>query len=333
MRKKSAKSSQASNSSKREAIVHVVPAPEKPWLLTDTEVTLIKNNVAKGATDQELSFLLTVSRRYKLDPFKKQIWFIKRWDKNAENPGGGKGANVWTPQVSIDGLMFAAARDHKNDFGSVSLPEFGPMILLEGRGKLKAPEWARVKVWKKGATIPTEAEAWWSEYAPYDLDKAPFWTRMPRRMLGKCATALAIRQAYPDLGGIYIPEECERMNEGTTPDGREIVQGSISEAKQVAEKIIADHAEGKPFEPQPAPPLENVKVFATPWKEGRVALSGEGLSSIKSEISPEGLDELDIKFNAKEKVVHIAAANVFKLIDRAKTFNVDVTLAETAGAQ
>lgn len=225
------------------AIVKIDPVREKPWLLNTDEVAIVKNSIAKGASDQELTFLLTVARRYRLDPFRQQIWFVRRWDKNADNGHGGTGAYVWTPQVGINGLLFAAGRDHKEEFGSVSEPEYGPMV--EITKTLKAPEWARVQVWKRGIERPTVGIAYWEEYAPWELDKAPFWRKMPRRMLGKCATALAIRQAYPDLGGLYIPEECDRMNEDYTPGGRRIVQAEVVTAR-FDENAPHGHAPGSP---------------------------------------------------------------------------------------
>jgi phage recombination protein Bet len=296
-----------------QAIVRVPAAPEKAWLLNENEVAIVKNSIAKGASDQELHFCLTVARRYRLDPFRQQIWFVKRWDKNADNGKGGTGGFVWTPQVGINGLLFAAARDHKADFGSVALPEYGPMFTVEGQGKLKAPEWVRVKVWKKGEAIPTEAEAWWSEYAPADLSKAPFWRNMPRRMLAKCAIALAVRQAYPDLGGLYIPEEMDRMGDDYTPSGRQIVD---------------------PNEPKFAPPtqaqLEPRKetITATPWKEGRYAIEGTGLAVLKSELEPEAFAELGILYNSAEKVTHMPVAQWFKLDDRARKLNIEPILNE-----
>lgn len=227
----------------KKAIVKVSPVPDKPWLLNTDEVAIVKNSIAKGASDQELTFLLTVARRYRLDPFRQQIWFVRRWDKNADNGHGGTGAYVWTPQVGINGLLFAAGRDHKEEFGSVSEPEYGPM--MEITKTLKAPEWARVQVFKKGMSQPTVGVAFWTEYAPYELDKAPFWRKMPRRMLGKCATALAIRQAYPDLGGLYIPEECDRMNEEYTSSGRRIVQAEVI-PPTFDENAAHGHAPGSP---------------------------------------------------------------------------------------
>lgn len=199
-----------------QAIVRVAAPLERPWEFRPEEVVILKNSLAKGSTDKEFEYMMNVARRRRLDPFKNQIWFVKRWDKNADNGQGGSGAYVWTAQTGIDGLLFMAARDHKADFGSVSKPVFGPIV--DGH-----PETATVKVWKRGEPQPTEAEAYWDEYAPADLSKAPFWRKMPRRMLAKCATALAIRQAYPDLGGMYIPEECERMADDYTLGGRQIV--------------------------------------------------------------------------------------------------------------
>lgn len=231
------------------AIVRVAPVPEKPWEIQGEQLTILKNAICKGASDTELQYCLTVAKRYKLDPFKRQIWFVPRWDSQADNGKGGKGGNVWIPTVGIDGLTFMAARDHGHDFGSIGEPEFGPMLKV---GTIQAPEWARVKVFKKGTNEPTTCVAYWEEYAP-DVEKknqygsyvAPFWRKMPRRMISKCATALAIRQAYPDLGGVYIPEETERMGEEHTESGRQIVSGvptggSREAAQAVAQRIIAD---------------------------------------------------------------------------------------------
>jgi hypothetical protein len=299
---------------KTAAIVRVSPPPERPWMLNQDEVTIVKNSIAKGASDEELKFCLTVARRYRLDPFKQQIWFVRRWDSNADNGGNGKGAFVWTPQVGINGLLFAAARDHKDQLGSVSLPEYGPMVKV---GATLAPEWARVKVWKKGESEPTEAQAWWDEYAPADLSKAPFWRKMPRRMIAKCATALAIRQAYPDLGGLYIPEECERINEDVTPGGRRIIeQGKPEQARVLTDAEIQEYQKNSC----------NVKMI--PWKEGRVALSGPGVNIVKAELEPEAWAEMGILFSVADKVVHMPEANAFLFQDRAKRCNVIAEFAQ-----
>jgi RecT family len=226
-------------------IVRAAPrAIEKPWELSVEQITILKNSIAKGASDDELKFCLEVARRYRLDPFKGQIWFIPRWDKNAENGNGSKGRNVWVPQVSIYGKLHIAARDHA-DYGSLSLPEYGPMITLDVEGhKLQGPEWARVKVWKKGLSEPTVGEAYFEEYCPKRWENTLFWRTMARRMIAKCAKSQGVSEAYPDLGGLTIPEETERLNEDFTESGREIVvaskRGSAEAAQEVGRRRVEE---------------------------------------------------------------------------------------------
>jgi hypothetical protein len=274
--------------------------PEKPWLLTQDEVTLIKNSVAKGASDEELKFCLTVARRYKLDPFKKQIWFVKRWDSGADNGAGGKGAHVYTPQVGIDGLLFTANRDHMKEFGSISLPEYGPMIKYQG---IDAPEWAKVKVYKRGLSEPTEAMAWWTEYAPADLTKAPFWKKMPRRMIGKCATALGIRQAYPDLGGLYIPEEMEKMAEGFTESGRQIVEGVPLGGSREA----AQEAGRRVYEEKKRQIEERAKEISAQPSSGSAPENGRGadaVTGVQRHASPKKIISISMPSDASD-VAHV----------------------------
>jgi hypothetical protein len=46
----------------------------------------------------------------------------------------------------------------------------------------------------------------WEEIYP-NVDNAPLVRQMPRLMLGKCATAQAVRKAYPATDGLYVQEE------------------------------------------------------------------------------------------------------------------------------
>lgn len=196
-----------------------IPAPStQPWNLSLAEVDLVRNHIAKGASDTELQFCLAVARRHRLDPFRGQIWFVKRRDRSAE------GGYRWIPIVGINGLLHVAARDHK-DFGSNDDAEFGPMHTVKwqynGEGKerlLQAPEWARVKIWKKGHEHPVVSTVYWDEIYP-NIDYAPLVRQMPRGMLEKCALAKGTRRAYPATDGLYIKEEFQGPPE-FTPAGR-----------------------------------------------------------------------------------------------------------------
>jgi hypothetical protein len=198
-----------------------IPAPaNKPWELNRAEIELVKGYICKGATDKELEFCLAVARRRKLDPFRQQIWFVPRKDRM-----DGQEVKRWIPITGIDGLLHIAARDHK-DFGSNDEPEFGPMKEVKWQyydksGKFQAPEWARVKVWKKGHEHPVIATVYWDEVYR-DVGASPLVRQMPRLMLGKCALAQAVRRAYPATDGLYIREELQGPPQ-YTDTGREIV--------------------------------------------------------------------------------------------------------------
>jgi hypothetical protein len=209
---------------RREKAAITIPAPpKKPWELTEVEVELVRNHIAKGASNDELQFCLGVARRYKLDPFRGQIWFVKRADRSLDrrdpdNKGKWIKGYKWIPIVGINGLLHIAARDHKKHFGSIGRPEYGPMIEVAWSkwddvskrytlaGKFKAPEWARIEIYKRGDPIPTIGEVYWEEIYP-NVDSAPLVRQMPRLMLGKCAKAQGVRAAYPATDGLYIQEE------------------------------------------------------------------------------------------------------------------------------
>jgi hypothetical protein len=189
---------------------------------------LLKNYLHMAdASDLEVKSCLEVARRYRIDPFKKgQIWFIKRWDSAADNGHGGHGAEIYTPQLGIYGMAQLAARDHK-DFGTLSQPEYGPETTVEVEGhKIKGPSWCVVKAFKKGMSEPSVGEVWFEEYCPKKWKNAQvFWATYTHRMLAKCAKAQALREAYPDLAGLMIPEEMDRSLDGFTPEGRQIAEG------------------------------------------------------------------------------------------------------------
>ena len=50
--------------------------------LTAEQIELMKRTVAKGATDDEFKMFLHLAHKYGLDPFAKEIWFIKYDNSN-----------------------------------------------------------------------------------------------------------------------------------------------------------------------------------------------------------------------------------------------------------
>ena len=164
------------------------------------KVDLIKQTVAKGATDLELELFLHACQRTGLDPLMKQIYAIKRWSQ-------ADGREVMSFQTGIDGLRLIADRTGKYAGSSDAIFE-------EKDGK---PILAQVTVLKiiEGEKCAFTASARYEEYVQKNRQMQPtsMWAKMPYLMLAKCAEAQALRKAFPmELSGLYTNEEMSHLD-------------------------------------------------------------------------------------------------------------------------
>src|SRR5689334_22449477 len=105
---------------------------------TPAQVALIKQTVAKNATDDELRLFLAIAGRAGLDPFTKQIHFIKY------------GNNAGTVVTGIDGYRLIAQRSTEYE-GQQAAEWCGADGVWQTVWLSDAPPAAaRVGVWRKG---------------------------------------------------------------------------------------------------------------------------------------------------------------------------------------
>lgn len=169
--------------------------------IPESQLTTIINTIAKGATVSELKLFLYIAQKTKLDPFTRQIYFVKRKSKQPD----GTYKETGTVQTGIDGYRAIAER-------TASLGGIDDVVY--DSEDAKHPKKASVTVYRiiaGGEKVAFTASARWDEYSQRNFktnEPVGLWSKMPYLMLGKCAEALALRKAFPnDLSGIYTNEE------------------------------------------------------------------------------------------------------------------------------
>jgi phage recombination protein Bet len=167
----------------------------------EQKLQAIRDTVAKGATDAEFVMLMHLANRYQLDPFLKEIWFIKY-------------GNTPTIMVSRDGLRNYAQR--QEDFEGLISQEvrkgdtfkYNPITgeihheTGDGSGPITK---AYAIVYRKNRKPHIELVDF-KEYYDALSAKNPVWKSHPSAMIKKVAEVMALKKCYT-ITGLYAPEE------------------------------------------------------------------------------------------------------------------------------
>lgn len=164
---------------------------------TKEQTDLIKSQIAKDCTNDELSLFLYQCKRTGLDPLTRQIYAIKR-------------SGRMTIQTSIDGFRVIAERS------GTYAGQDEPIWVDDEKGH---PIKCTVTVYRfapNGQRYPAGVGvAHFKEYYPNPMN---LQKSMPHTMISKVAEALALRKAFPqDLSGLYTADEMNQANVTAMP--------------------------------------------------------------------------------------------------------------------
>lgn len=161
------------------------PSHAMSWFNPDKQRELIRQTIAKTATEEEFMAFMSISKHLGLDPFRHEIYLVPRWDK-------GLNRLVQVPQVGVAGLRVLADRTGTYAPGRAATFEYDDAgELLSATAyvkKLVAGEWHEVS-----ETVYLE------EFIQLDNkgNITAMWKQKKRFMLGKCAERATIARSHP----------------------------------------------------------------------------------------------------------------------------------------
>lgn len=214
--------------------------------LTPAQIELVKRTVAKGATDDELQMFLHLANKYGLDPFAKEIWFIKRVKKQ-QNGKDGKWDYPRLPSGEIDysdaetTMMTSRdgylkiAQSHPDYEGLISFPvREGDTFEIDANNyavthKFGAKRGKLMGAWAKCDRAGYKPQITFVEMDEYNDDKSNTWKKYPSAMIQKVAETFVLKRQF-SVSGLVSQEE---INSAFGPD-------TINDTPQVEQKRVSE---------------------------------------------------------------------------------------------
>ena len=193
------------------------------------KVEVIRRTVAKGATNDELEMFMHLAQRYQLDPFSKEIWFIKRPKKSQDKNGNWDYKRLENGEIdytgvdpiimtSRDGYVKVAQSDPEyEELNSFEIRQkdkfsFNPMTkeiqheIGSDRGNITGA-WA---ICRRKGREPAIALVDFNEYKNAAGSNNQVWKNYPSAMIKKVAEVLVLKRQF-NISGLVTEEEMPKQ--------------------------------------------------------------------------------------------------------------------------
>lgn len=168
---------------------------------TEEQKALMKATVAKGTTDAEFNLYLQLASAYGLDPFRKEIWAIKRKDNEAALIMTSRDGYLKIAQRDPNYLGIQAAVVKKGDHFKFN-PAEGTVEHSFGaeRGQI-------IGAWAIAHHRHRMPVVCFVEFAEYK-GNSPTWNSYPSAMIQKVAEVFVLKRQF-NINGLVTTEEID----------------------------------------------------------------------------------------------------------------------------
>jgi phage recombination protein Bet len=190
---------------------------------------------------------------------------------------------VWRDVIMPGIELYRIKADRTGQYLGLSEPTFGPEQVIAG---VKYPQWCKITarrlVGNRTAEFPATVQ-WLETYATEGKDDqgndsiAPnrMWRKRPYGQLEKCAEALALRRAFPELGAVPTADEMA---------GKAIEGDTVEQPAPI--QVEGPKAKGEPVEEHESATTEDQETF-----EG---LTDGAKSTLRNALRRHGKSEEDL---------------------------------------
>jgi phage recombination protein Bet len=212
---------------------------------------VLRDSLYPGAKDASIKMVIGWCRAQQKDPMKRPVHIVPM---SVKKPGT-------QDQYEWRDILMPGIGDYRTDasrtgqYAGIDEAKFGPTTIRKfGEVEAEFPEWAEVTVYRLvgGVRCPFSSGKirWLETYATVRKDsKVPnaMWRKRSFGQLEKCAEAMALRRAFPEVGSQPTKEEME---------GRVIDLDDVSVTEEPQGVAMPKRASEKPAPEREPPPIE-----------------------------------------------------------------------------
>jgi phage recombination protein Bet len=273
-------------------------------------IRVLESSIYPGAKLDSIKLVIGYCKANGLDPMQKPVHIVPMNVKDAKTGEYGwrdvlmQGVGLYRTQASRTGEYVGI---DEAVFGETKTAKFNDL-------EVSYPEWCSITVHRQVSDLPrafSSGKVFWREaYATKGKETTPnaMWQKRPFGQLEKCAEALALRRAFPELGAAPTAEEME----GKTFDHDDTPAAPAIEGPK--ERPAQTPSAG-------APEAGSAAGVATATRDSSIPeggtngkpLSATQKSILKNSLTRAGLNELDLTTKFGVGIDGIKAADFNKV--------------------